>query len=409
MAALTQQGDIVLDPMMGSGTTVLEAYLLERQAVGFDIDPLALLLSRVKVTPLDIERLMQLGYGLIKQARYMTNHDKTALEAGLLQRWDAKTKEFIDYWFAHETQIELLALMVEIEKIAGQAIRAFFELTFSTTIITKTGGVSMAFDLAHTRPHRAKVVTSRSGEIVLGNKIEAGPLSRQDFQAKTLRSPLDEFEKRFQQNVKGLLQLGAHRFKPETKYGDAQALPLEGKSVDLIVTSPPYASNAIDYMRAHKFSLVWMGHAIDDLSTRRSKYIGGEAGTDIEIENFPPQTAAIVDEVTALDRKKGVALRRYYSEMTRVLGEMFRVLKCEGTSIVVVGSSVLRGRDTETQNCLAEIGQSIGFEVPKIGIRNLDRDRRMMPAGSKINLESQIQQRMHEEYVIGFYKPLAGN
>ncbi|MSP13139.1 MAG: hypothetical protein EXR62_09295 [Chloroflexi bacterium] len=267
----------------------------------------------------------------------------------------------------------------------------------------------MAFDLAHTRPHRAKMVTSRSGEMVLGDNLAERSASRLDFQSKTLRSPLDEFEKRFQQNMKGLLQLGVHTFKPETNYGDAQVLPLEGKSVDLIVTSPPYASNAIDYMRAHKFSLVWMGHAVDDLSMRRSKYIGGETVADVEIEQFPSQTATILGEVTALDRKKGVALRRYYSEMTRVLSEMFRVLKYGGTSVVVVGSSILRGRDTETQNCLAEIGQSIGFEVPKIGIRHLDRNRRMMPAGSKINLDSQIQQRMHEEYVIGFYKPQSHN
>jgi hypothetical protein len=73
--------------------------------------------------------------------------------------------------------------------------------------------------------------------------------------------------------------------------------------------------------------------------------------------------------------------------------------------IVVVGSSMMRGRDTETHNCLADIGQSLGFRIPAIGVRNLDRDRRMLPSGLKINRNSQIQQRMHEEYVIGFYKP----
>ncbi|QLQ06260.1 MAG: hypothetical protein HZY76_09565 [Anaerolineae bacterium] len=59
--------------------------------------------------------------------------------------------------------------------------------------------------------------------------------------------------------------------------GDAQALPLPDTSVDLIVTSPPYASNAIDYMRAHKFSLVWLGRPIAALTQRRKDCIGGEA------------------------------------------------------------------------------------------------------------------------------------
>jgi len=81
------------------------------------------------------------------------------------------------------------------------------------------------------------------------------------------------------------------------------------------------------------------------------------------------------------------------------------VLRPGKAAIVVVGSSVMRGRDTETHACLAEIGQTLGFDVPTIGVRGLDRDRRMMPAAHKRDSGSQIQQRMHEEYVIGFLKP----
>jgi ubiquinone/menaquinone biosynthesis C-methylase UbiE len=91
--------------------------------------------------------------------------------------------------------------------------------------------------------------------------------------------------------------------------------------------------------------------------------------------------------------------------MTLVLREMFRILKPGKAAIVVVGSSTMRGLDTETEKCLAEIGESLGFHVPRIGIRHLDRNRRMMPTGNKVNRESQIQQRMNEEYVIGYYKP----
>lgn len=50
---LTSPGDIVLDPMAGSGTTIVEAVSTGRTRLGFDIDPLALLISKVKVTPLD--------------------------------------------------------------------------------------------------------------------------------------------------------------------------------------------------------------------------------------------------------------------------------------------------------------------------------------------------------------------
>jgi DNA modification methylase len=39
---LTKPGDVVLDPMMGSGTTIVEAFLEGRQGIGLDIDPPAI-------------------------------------------------------------------------------------------------------------------------------------------------------------------------------------------------------------------------------------------------------------------------------------------------------------------------------------------------------------------------------
>src|SRR2546423_139953 len=58
---LTKPYDIVLDPMMGSGTLVVEALLEGRHGIGLDIDPLALRLSRVKTTPQDGNTLQQAG------------------------------------------------------------------------------------------------------------------------------------------------------------------------------------------------------------------------------------------------------------------------------------------------------------------------------------------------------------
>ena len=402
---LTEAQEIVIDPMAGSGTTVVEAYLSGRRGIGFDIDPLALLVSKVKVTPLDVEQVAQLGSEILRQARTSVKERRRELKQRLMMRWDARTRKFVNYWFAAETQIELLALILEIERLEDEAIRAFFTLVFSAIIITKSGGVSLAFDLAHTRPHRAKVVYSSDGDILLGHDLVDSLSSRVKLLTKTLRSPLEEFERRFEQNLEGLHMVrdGAHQ--PAVSFGDAQSLPLGEECVDLIATSPPYAANAIDYMRAHKFSLVWMGFPIHDLGQKRKEYIGGEAVTGIDYEALPAETAAVVAKVASVDEKRGRVLHRYYSEMTRTLREMFRVLKSGKAVIVVIGSSTMRGQDTQTHTCLADIGRSVGFDVPRIGTRHLDRNRRMMPAGDSVDPESQIQQRMHEEYVIGFYKP----
>ena len=405
---LTTSTEVVLDPMMGSGTTLVEAYLSGRMAHGFDIDPLACLQTRVKTFPLHAAETLPQGYALMTRAKTVLSRDKAGLEQRLTAHFGPRTRKFVDYWFAKDTQIELQALLEQIECVSCAETRMFLLLAFSAIIITKSGGVSLAFDLAHTRPHRAKLVYSATGKIILDENSDSIPANRVRFLTKTLKSPVEEFRRRLEINVNGLKYLPDSHPKPCLKEADAQALPLDDNCVDLIVTSPPYASNAIDYMRSHKFALVWMGHAIEALGNKRATYIGGDAIEGFAYEKMPPYTQEVISKLALLDERKANVLRRYYSEMTRVLMEMRRVLRPGKAAILVVGSSVMRGMNTQTQFCLSEIGRSLGFEVPPFGVRKLDRNRRMMPVSTKRDASSIIQQRMHEEYVIGFVKPEEG-
>lgn len=404
ISELTEPGDAILDPMMGSGTTVVEAHLAGRRAIGFDIDPLAVRVARAKTTWLDRNQLAKIGVEIIQRARGSLATDFHTVRQELERAWDDETRVFVDYWFYRDTQIHLRSLVREIERIKDEEIRNFFEVVFSAIIITKSGGISLALDLAHTRPHRAKTVFDVDGKIIVDGKNGGSNSPRNDILVKRLKSPIDEFEKRLQKNLANMPSPDRFRLQPRIGIGDAQNLPLTDSSVDLIVTSPPYAANAIDYMRAHKFSLVWFGYSIDELSGKRNECIGGETTTGLKWEILPSYTEAVVKDVSSRDTRKGLVLLRYYSEMTRVLREMHRVLRSGKTAIVVVGSSVMRNRDTETGTCLADIGRAIGFDVAHIGVRNLDRDRRMMPTGSNVDRNSQIQKRMHQEFVIGYVK-----
>ena len=56
---LTQPGDLVYDPFMGRGTTLLEAVLLGRQAAGCDINPLSAILLRPRLQAPSIEQVHQ--------------------------------------------------------------------------------------------------------------------------------------------------------------------------------------------------------------------------------------------------------------------------------------------------------------------------------------------------------------
>lgn len=408
ISELTNIGDVVLDPMQGSGTTILEASISGRKGIGFDIDPLSLIISSVKTTPLDFFIVTQYATEIINNAHKVTKNRPNEVLEALENNWDKSTKNFINYWFDIDTQMELMALLLEIDKIIDPSIKLFFKLALSAIIITKSGGVSLARDLAHTRPHRAKLVYSQNGEVIEGHEYTKNPPRNLKHSTKVLRSAIEEFEKRVRNNLLGLLEIDKLRSPVINSFGDAQNLPLPKASIDLVVTSPPYASNAIDYMRANKFSLTWFGYSIDQLSEKRKKYIGAESVNKYKFELLPDFVEKIVIDITKIDQGKGKILRRYYSEMSLVIRELYRVLKPGRAAIMVVGASEMRGRDTETQNCLSEIGILHGFQVPAIGIRNLDRNRRMLPAGLEIDQDSQIQKRMHEEFVIGFYKPSLG-
>lgn len=48
----SNEGDLILDPFMGGGTTLIEAKLLNRNSIGFDISTLSSFLAKVKSNPL---------------------------------------------------------------------------------------------------------------------------------------------------------------------------------------------------------------------------------------------------------------------------------------------------------------------------------------------------------------------
>jgi len=52
-------GDIIMDPFMGGGVTVVESLRLKRKVVGIDVNPLAAFITRMEAAPLDTERFQQ--------------------------------------------------------------------------------------------------------------------------------------------------------------------------------------------------------------------------------------------------------------------------------------------------------------------------------------------------------------
>ena len=184
-----------------------------------------------------------------------------------------------------------------------------------------------------------------------------------------------------------------HYRQAEVLAASAADTGLPSESVDLIITSPPYANNAIDYMRAHKFSLVWFGWEITELSKIRAQYLGHDALSNEKYENLPDQCQVTIAALAERDSRKAQSLRRYFGEMAKVISEMKRVLRRGGAAVIVVATSNLRGVDVQTHKGLASIGEDCGFRLAGIGARRLDRDRRMMPA--RWNPQSKARRSRH--------------
>ncbi len=387
--ALTKPGDTVLDPMCGSGITLLEGWSSGRSVIGVDLDPLARRQARARTTALSGEAVREAGEAAQRQAADLIaglGAQQDPLEA-VKSEMDPATREFLDYWFFPETQRELACLILAIREESDEDLRNLLEVIFSSTIVTKSGGVSRAKDLAHTRPHRVSDKVPRRPIPLFASLVERAAAAYAAVGRDTV----------------GDCRIVA---------GDARSLPLPDCSVDLIVTSPPYA-NALDYMRAHKFSLAWLGDPIPSLTKLRREYIGSESAGSQEtssVNPLPAKVEAVVDSVAEADAAKSRVLRRYFGDMSAAISEMQRVLRPGSATIIVVGASTMRGKLVPTHECLADLATQAGLDVVRVSPRNLDRDRRMMPArnaGSSIaNADATgIERRMHTEYVIGAVKP----
>ena len=384
---LSQHRDTVLDPMCGSGITLLEGWQAGRSVIGVDLDPLARRQSIARTSVLNAQAVRASGDAVLQRAALLYagigNHPNPL--TAIRDQMDDATLTFLDYWFFPHTQQELAALVLAIRHEPDPDVRNLLEVIFSSIIVTKSGGVSRARDLAHTRPHRVA--------------------------DKTPRRPIPSFALMLNRAVNAYAAISPASVGSSCIItGDARALPLASSGVDLIVTSPPYA-NALDYMRAHKFSLAWLGEPIPNLTSLRAQYIGSESnakttGTSAAAQ-LPSTVQTVVGELAIKDVAKARVLHRYFTDMSASINEMARVLRPGAAAVIVVGPSTIRGITIPTHQCLAGLAAHAELDVIGVAPRSLDRDRRMMPArnGSTATTGSGIERRMHTEYIIGAVKP----
>ena len=122
---LTEPGEIVLDPYCGSGTALLEAALLDRHAVGVDLNPLAVLVAQAKTRGVPascaeaVVRRFERGVSVLSGAQDCRGpfQDDTYAWSDILAQVDADPRRADPWyrkWFQDSILRELIALDIAI-------------------------------------------------------------------------------------------------------------------------------------------------------------------------------------------------------------------------------------------------------------------------------------------------------
>ena len=356
----SQVGDDVLDPFMGSGTTLLESYISGRNSYGIDIHPLAKLIAKVKTTPLDPEVLTSLADGLLSEIR---------------QEEDAAgdfTPEIPnrEHWFRPHVLGELAAIKKSIWSMRSGDYQDFFKICFSSIIrkVSNSDDDSLIPEVtAFQKKLDAQGKTNYDAKARFENAIKNKLIDAADLWRLS-----EEVEKKFKKTP-SIDIIG----------NDARDIDLDDGEIDLAVTSPPYAS-AVHYVSVHKLEMYWLG-MITETAELDSRVVGTARVYAADYRDWEPRTRLpdlrrVLDELRTRDKKSAYVVFRYFDDMRKNLVEVNRVLKRNGRYCIVIGENTFRRVRIPTYMILARIAQQCGFEVEKVFVydvinRHLDIPR----------------------------------
>ena len=365
----------VLDPMAGSGTTLVHARAKGHQAVGCDTDPLAMLIATAWCSNVNPDNFRNKGKIVLEKAKKLAG--EIQLDDAYPAYVDEETRNFINFWFDDTNRVQLTALSHCISHISDPIEKALLWCAFSRLIITKTRGVSLAMDVSHSRPHR---------------KYEKAPIH-----------PFDKYLSAIEYIIKKSPFLSGNIEVPSAilQRGDARNLPIDDNSIDLVITSPPYL-NAIDYMRGHKLSLVWMGYCIKSLRSVRTDNIGSERSLDTEQNHDLVTAYERMGEIEKLERRHQGIVMRYVRDMNKVFFECRRVMRRSAQAVFVVGDSAIKGVFVRNSEGLIQLGKENGLTILSKKTRPIPDNRRYLPPPKKQGANNQIHNRMREEVILTF-------
>ncbi|OHD06347.1 MAG: hypothetical protein A2086_15515 [Spirochaetes bacterium GWD1_27_9] len=370
LRVFTDNNSVVLDIFSGSGTTLIESFLLNRKkSIGIELNPFAVFMADVKTKPINPIELRQ-SFSEIKNFYNSANYDLNNLD----------TFYNINFWFKEETIIELSILKKCITQIEQIDIQNFFLLILSDVI-------------------RKVSLTKHSGFKLHRDKLKLSPSFKPNV--------FFEFEKLFNKNI-----LLMEEFYIESKNNKTEILLIHGdsrkkqnideNSIDFILTSPPYGDSktTVAYGQFSRLSWQWIKND-SNIYSLDNDLLGGKNNVNFnnEILEFSATLKDQLEIIKNIDSLRAKDVLSFYIDLYETLKNAYFYLKHDKYFVLVTGNRTVKNVFLRTDTIISELAHIIGFKVEKVLFRNII-NKRMPDKNCPTNIKGQYSNTMLQENII---------
>lgn len=380
----TSKGDLVLDPFGGCGTTLVESKLNGRNSIGFDINPIAKLITQTKITPIHPDILAK-------------SHEQflVAYSNSKIHRINHHPR--IKYWFEEQTIGELDRIYSAINSISDSASKRFYQCAFS-----------------HNLKNSSRWLMKSIKPTIDRSKVIVDPFV-------SINRHLVQMTKKNVQFYESLKESGNLGTSSKVYQLDStKKWPVKNGSIDLIITSPPYVTS-YEYADLHQLSLLWFGSDPKQFKRWHNKFSGefvefrrefiGTSSKPKKYGNVDSDLAtSIVGELVMLNKPLAEDVANYFIDMKKVFNRMYDGLRPGGIASVIIGNTTLKGVKIRNAEVAAQQMLAAGFERVDFIKRELSSKMitpwRDSNTGKFTGLDNPDRYRVYEyEYVIVMRKP----
>lgn len=359
----------IFDPYCGTGTTLVEAKLAHINSYGTDLNPLAQLISKTKVTNYDIEKVNSYKNFIADQLFQFSFNSKS---------FDYPIFEFknIDFWFSKKAISEISFILNLIETQIESDLKDFFIVPLSETL--------------------REVSYTRNGEFKL-YRIQKEKLDGHN--PDTFGIYLNKLGR----NISGLIELtktGANTNTKVSSFNTCNTNPEDeiGGKIDFVVTSPPYGDSrtTVAYGQFSRLSNQWLG--IENASQIDNLLMGGKKGKDQP--NFETIYAKKeLEEIKQIDNKRFEEVNNFLFDYQNSIENVAKSVREKGRIAYVVGNRTVKGVQIPLDYITVELFEKFGFSHLKTIVREIP-NKRMPKENSPTNKTGVKSKTMNNEYIV---------